>query len=195
MARSQHFPPLDPVKDIKGTGSEGVLSWLFKSFSPIMKIYCCFPVTQSCLTLRPHGLQHERLFCRSYLLEFAQIHVHWNWWRYLTILSSATPFSFCLQSFPASGSFPVSRHFTSGGQSIGTSASATVLAVNPQGWFPLGLIGLISSQFKGFSRVFSSTTIWNHQFFGTQPSWRYITSENLSVELSGFFLHALQPIL
>ena len=127
MARSQHFPPLDPVKDIKGTGSEGVLSWLFKSFSPIMKIYCCFPVTQSCLTLRPHGLQHERLFCRSYLLEFAQIHVHWNWWRYLTILSSATPFSFCLQSFPASGSFPVSRLFASGSQSIRASASASFL--------------------------------------------------------------------
>ena len=86
----------------------------------------------------------------------------------LIISVSVTLFFFCLQYFPASGSFPVSQLFTSGGQSIGTSAS--VLPVNIQGWFPSGLIHLISLQSKGLSRVFSNTTIWKYQFFGAQPS-------------------------
>ena len=82
--------------------------------------------------------------------------------------SSAVPFSSCLQSFPASGSFPISWFFTSDGQSIG--ASASVFPINFQCWFPLGWTGLISLPSKGLSRVFSSTKIWKHQFFGTQPS-------------------------
>ena len=90
-----------------------------------------------------------------------------SWWCYLTISSSATPFS-CPQSFPASESCPVSQPFTSGGQSI--RALASVLPMNMQGWFPLGLAGLISLLFKGLSRVFSSTTVQKHQFFGVQPS-------------------------
>ena len=81
------------------------------------------------------------------------------------------PFSSCSQSFPASGPFPKSQLFISGGQNIGASASASVLPVNIQGWFPLGLTGLISLQSKGLSRVFSSITIWKHQFFGAQPSY------------------------
>ena len=85
-----------------------------------------------------------------------------SWWCYLTISSSATPFSFCLQPFPASGAFPMSWLFSSGGQSIGASASASVLLMNIQGWFPLGLIGLISLQFKGLSRVFSNTIVQKH---------------------------------
>jgi len=89
---------------------------------------------------------------------------------YLTISSSATPFSFCLQYFPASGSFPMSWLFVSGDQSIGASASAPVLPMNIQGWFPLGLIGLIILQSTGLSGVFSSTTVWKHQFFSAQPS-------------------------
>ena len=88
-----------------------------------------------------------------------------SWWCYLTISSSVAPFSFCLQSFPASGFFPMSRLFESGGQSIGASASASVLLMNIQGWFPLGLIGLISLQSQGLSRVFCSTTVRRHQFF------------------------------
>ena len=80
------------------------------------------------------------------------------------------PFSSCFQSFPASGSFPMSQFFASGDQSIVTLASATVLKMNIQGWFTLGLTGLNSLQFKGLSRVFSSTTVWKHQFFGAQPS-------------------------
>ena len=80
------------------------------------------------------------------------------------------PFSSCPQSFPASGSFPVSRFFTSSGQRIGASASASVLPLNIQGWFPLGLSGLISLLSKGLSRVFCSTTAWKPHFFGAQPS-------------------------
>ena len=90
-------------------------------------------------------------------------------WCYLTISSSAAPFSFYLQSFPASGSFPMSQFFTSSGQSIQASASASDLPVNIQDWFSLRSTCLISLQSNGLSRVFSST-IWKHQFFGTQLS-------------------------
>ena len=88
--------------------------------------------------------------------------------RWDNISSSVVPFS-CLQSFPASGSFPINEFFTSGGQSIGASASVSVLPMNIQGLFPLGWTGLISLLSKGPSRVFSSTTAWKHQFFGAQP--------------------------
>ena len=91
-----------------------------------------------------------------------------SWWYYLINSSSATLFSFCLQSFPASGSFPMSWLLASRGQSIAISASA--LPMNIQGWFPLGLTSLISLLSKGLSRVFSSTTVQRHQFFSTQPS-------------------------
>ena len=93
-----------------------------------------------------------------------------NRWCHPTISSSVVPFSSHLQSFPASGSFPMSQIFASGGKSIGVTASASVLPINIQGWFPLGLTGWISSQSRGFSRVVSSTTVWKHQFFDTQPS-------------------------
>ena len=89
-----------------------------------------------------------------------------------TILSSVIPFSYCLQSFPASGAFPMSQLFTSGGPSIGVSASSSVLSVTIQDWFPLGLTGLISLQSRGLSRVFSNTTVQKHQFFSTQLSLR-----------------------
>ena len=91
-----------------------------------------------------------------------------SWWYHPTISSSVVPFSSCLQSFSATGSFPMSQFLTSGGQSIGLSASATVLPMNIQGWFPLELAGLIPLQSKGLSRVFSSTPIQKHQFFSTQ---------------------------
>ena len=86
-------------------------------------------------------------------------------WCHPTISSSVTPFSSCLQSFPASGSFPVSQFFASGSQSFGASASASVLPMNIQGWFPLGLTSLISLLSKGLWRVFFSTTDQKHQFF------------------------------
>ena len=93
-----------------------------------------------------------------------------QWW-HPAISSSVIPLSSRLQSFPGSGSFLVSQFFASGGQSIGVSASASVSPMNIQDWFPLGLTGLISLQFKGPSRVFSSTTILRHQFFTAGLSW------------------------
>ena len=93
-----------------------------------------------------------------------------NWWVHPTTSSSVVPFSSNLQSFPASGSFPRSQFFTSGGQSIGVSASASVLPMNIQNWLPLGWTGWISLQSKGLSRVFSNTTVQKHHFFGTQLS-------------------------
>ena len=92
-----------------------------------------------------------------------------SWWCHPTI--SSFSFSLCPQSFPASGSFPMSQLFASGDQIIGASASASVFPMNVQVSFPLGLTGLILLQFKELSRVFSSTTIQKHQFFGTQPSF------------------------
>ena len=92
-----------------------------------------------------------------------------NWWCYLTISFSATPYSFYLQSFPAWGSFPVSPLFISGGQNIGVSALVSGCPMNIQGWLPLELTGLLSLQSKGLWRVFSST-IWKHQFFSAQLS-------------------------
>ena len=93
-----------------------------------------------------------------------------SWWCYLTISSSVAPFSSCPQSFPTSGSFPVSQLFNSSGQNIRASASASILPTNIQDWFPSELTGLISLQFKGLPRVFSNTTIQKYQFFGSQTS-------------------------
>ena len=94
-----------------------------------------------------------------------------SWWCYLTISSFAALFANCLQSFPASGSFPMSQFLTSSGQRIRASSSASVLPMNIQGWFPLRLTGL-NFTVQGLSRVFSNTTIWKHQFFSAQPSWQ-----------------------
>ena len=91
-------------------------------------------------------------------------------WCHPTISSSVVPFSSCLQSFPASGSFPMSQLFASGGRSIGVSASTSVLPMNTQDWSPVGWTGWTSLHSKGLSRVFSNTTVQKHQFFGAQPS-------------------------
>ena len=103
------------------------------------------------------------------LPEFTQTHVH-SWWCSPTISSSAVPFSSHLQSFPASGSFPMSRFFASGGQNIGASASASVFPMNIPDWFPLGWTGWISLQSKGLSRVFSNSAVQKHRFFSAQLS-------------------------
>ena len=94
----------------------------------------------------------------------------WNQWCHPTISSSVVPFSSRLQSFPASGSFQMSQFFTSGSQNIGVSASASVLPMNIQDWFPLGWTGWLSLQSKGLSGVFSTTTVQKHQFFSAQLS-------------------------
>ena len=127
-------------------------------------------VAQSCRLFATHGLQYARLPCPSPTPEVCSNSCPSSWWCRPTISSSVVPFSSCLQSFPASGSFPVSQFFPSGGQSIGVSASASFLPMNIQDWFPLGWTGLISLQPKELSRVFSNTVIQRHQFFGTQLS-------------------------
>ena len=120
-------------------------------------------------SLRPHELQHASLPCPTISPGVCSNSCPLSRWCYLTISSSATPFSFCLQSSPASGSFLMSQLFSSGSQSTGASASVSVFPTNIQDWFPLGLTGLIFLLSNGFSRVFSST-VRKHQFFGTQPS-------------------------
>ena len=117
----------------------------------------------------PHELQHTSLPCPSLSPGVWSNSCPLSQWCHWTISSAINPFPSCPQSFPASGSFPMNELFASGGQSIG--ALASVLPVNIQGWFPLGLTGLISLLSKGFSRVYSSSTVWNHQFFGAHPSF------------------------
>ena len=119
-------------------------------------------------SFQPHGLQHARL---HYLPEFTQIHVHWVG----DAIQPSHPLSNLLLLPSIFSHIRVLFNvwlFTSGGQSIGASSSASILPMNVQDWFPLGWTGLISLQFKGLSRVFSSTTVWKHQFFGIQHSLR-----------------------
>ena len=129
---------------------------------------CCCSLMSDCLQF--HGRQHTRLLFAPLSPALCSNSYPLNQWCCLIISSSATPFSFNFQPFPASGSFPMSRLFTSSDQSIAASASASVLPMNIQDLFPWGLTGLISLLSKGLSRVFFRTTIWKHQFFGAQPS-------------------------
>ena len=128
-------------------------------------------VAQSCLTLwDPMDFSKPCFPVHHQLLEATQTHAHRVGDTILPFSSSIVPFSSHLQSFPASGTFPVSWFFESGGQSIGISASASVLPMNIQDWFPLGWTGWISLLTKGLSRVFSNIIVQKHQFFGTQLS-------------------------
>ena len=122
-------------------------------------------------SLWPHRLQHARPPCLSPTPRVYSNSCPSSWWCHPTISSSVVPFSSRLQSFPASGSFQMSQFFTSGGQSNGVSASASVLPMNIQDWFPLGWTNWISLQSKGPSRVFSNTTVQKHRAFGTQLSF------------------------
>ena len=121
-------------------------------------------------SLQPHESQHARPLCPSPTPGVHSDSCPSSRWCHPTISSSVVPFSSCPQSLPASGSFPMSQFFTSGGQSIGVSTSASVLPMNIQDWSPLGWTGWISLQSKGLSRVFSNTTVQKHQFFGAQLS-------------------------
>ena len=149
-------------------------------YSPEPGVFICSP--RHCTTsvqfsrsvmsnsLQPHELQHARPPCPS-----PTPGVHSNSrpssrWCHPTISSSVIPFSSCPQSFPASGSFQMSQLFASGGQSIGVSASSSVLPMNIQDWFPLGWTGWIPLQSKGLLVVFSNTTVQKHQFFSAQLS-------------------------
>ena len=137
---------------------------LFVQFSSVH--FSCSVVSDS---LRPHGLHHTRLPCPSPTPRACSNSCPLSQWCHPTILFFVVPFS-CLQSFPVSGSFQMSQFFTSGGQNIGASASASVLPMNIQEWFPLGWTVWISLKSKGLSRVFSNTTVQKHQFFGAQLS-------------------------
>ena len=124
--------------------------------------FSCSVVSDS---LWPHGLQHSRLPCPSPSPRAYSRSCPLSWWFHPTISSSVFPFSSCLQSLPASGSFPMSQFFTAGGQSTGVSASASVFPMNIQVWFPwTGWISLLS---KELSRVFSNATVQKHQYSGT----------------------------
>ena len=118
--------------------------------------------------LQPHEMQHARPPCPSPTPRVHPNSCPLSQWCHPTISSSVVPFSSCPQSFPASGSFQMSQLFASGSQSIGVSASTSVLPMSTQDWFPLGWTGWISLQSKRLSRVFSNTTVQKHQFFGTQ---------------------------
>ena len=121
-------------------------------------------------SLQTHGLHHTRLLCPSPSPRAYSNSCPLSQWCHPTISSSVVPFLSCLQSFPASGSFLMSQLFISGGQSIRAWASASVLPMNSQDWFPFGWTGWISLQSKALSRVFSNTTVQKHQFFGAQLS-------------------------
>ena len=135
----------------------------------IFLLFSCSVMSNSLL---PHGLQHTSPPCPSPSPRACSNSCPSSRWCHPTISSSVIPFSFCLQSFPVSGSFPMSQFFTLGGQGIGVSASASVFPMNSQDWFPLGLTGWISLQSKGLLRVFANPTVTKHQVFGTQCSLR-----------------------
>ena len=135
----------------------------FYSFSSVQFQFSHSVVSDS---LRPHEPQHARPPCPSPTPRVHPTHVHWV----SVAIQPSHPFSSCLQSFPASGSFQMIQLFASGGQRIGVSVSTSVLPMNTQDWSPLGRSGWISLQSKGLSRVFSNTTVQNHQFFCAQLS-------------------------
>ena len=158
---------MSKFKPIINSTREGplLLISLITQFSSVQ--FSCSTTSDS---LQPHGLQHTRPSCPSQTPEgYSNSCALSNWW-HPTISSSVVPFSSCLQFFPALGSFQMSHFFTSGGQGIGVSTSASVLSMDIQDWFPLGWTDWISLQSKGLSRVFSNTTVQKHQFFGAQLS-------------------------
>ena len=146
----------------RGRGYVSTYSWFLLLYSRnqhnTIKQLLLFSQQAVSDSLQPHGLQHTRPPCPSLSLQACPSSCLLNQWCHPTISSSAAPFSFCLESFLALVSFPVSQLFPSGGQNIGTSAP--VLPMNIQGWFPLGLTRFISLLSKGLSRVFSSITVW-----------------------------------
>ena len=145
---------------------------IYLNFSFCIFVNCSVQFSLSVMSdsLRPHEPQHARPPCPWPTPSAHPNPCPLSWWCHPTISSAVNPFSSCPQSFPASGSFPMSQLFASGGQSIGVSALTSVLPINTQDWYPLGWTGWISLQSKGLSRVFSNTTVQKHQFFGTQLS-------------------------
>ena len=144
-----------------------ICSWKKSYHKPSSVQFSCSVMSDS---LWPHEPQHTRPPCPSPTPGVYPNLCPLSRWCHLTISSSVVPFSSCLPSFSASGSFQMSQLFTSGGQNIGVSAATSVLPMNTQDWFPLGWTDWISLQFKGLSRVFSNTTAQKQQFLGAQLS-------------------------
>ena len=163
------------------------------TFTPSVQ-FSCSAVSDS---LWPHGLQHARSPCPSPTPRACSNSCLSSWWCHPNILSSVVPFSSCLQSFPAAASFPMNLFFALGGQSAGVSVSASVLPMNIQDWYSLGLTGLISLQSKGFARVFSNTTVQKYQFFSVQLSLWFNSHIHLlhSETLSGLLPKSVCPKL
>ena len=154
-----YFLPFRPLQNIE---------WSSLSYTADSQLLL-FSLSVVSHSLKSYGLQHTRLPCPSLCPQICSNSCPLSQWCHPTTSSFVAPFSSCPQSFPASGSFPMSWLFTSSGQSIGAYTSASFLPVNIQGCFPLRLTGLIL-KFKGLSIVFSSITVWKHQFFSAQPS-------------------------
>ena len=156
---------------------------------------CCSSVTRSCPTLWPHGLQHARLPCPLLSPGMCSNSCPLSQWCYPTISSSVIAFSSCLQSFPSSGSFPMSQLLVMGGQGIGVSSSASVFPMHVQDWFPLGLTGLISLLSKGLSSLLQhqnlkASILWHSAFFIVQLSHPYMTNRKtiaLTIWLPGIY--------
>ena len=172
--------------DVEHPRDNSDLTMLYNPFNVLLNSVCFYLVENFCIyvyqrsvqfscsvmsdSLWSHGLQHTRLPCPSPTPRAYSNSCALNQWCRLTISSSAVPFSSCLQSFPAPGSFQTSQFFASGGQNTGVSASASVLPMNIEDLFPLGWTGSISLLSKGLSRVFFNTIVQKHQVFGTQLS-------------------------
>ena len=165
---SSMYPAIISSVFVKDVGLSVELHMWWKLRFPFGSVrFSCSVVSNS---LWPHGLQHIRPPCPSPTPRVYSNSCPLSRWCHPTISSSVNPFSSHLQSFLALGSFQMSQFFASGGQSIRVSASASVLPMNIQDWFPLGWIGWISLLSKGLSRVFSRSIIWKHQLFCAQPS-------------------------
>ena len=162
-------------------GKEGLC--LLPSIDVLFPDDLLFDCSVTSCSLRPRGLQHARLPCPSLSPGVCSNSCPLTQWCHPNISSSVIPFTSCLQYFPASGSFPMTWLFASGGQRIGASVSASVLSMSSQSWLPLGLTGFISLLSKELSNVFSNTTVWKHQFFGAQPSlWSNFMVQNYSFD-------------
>ena len=179
------------------TNSLNYLSQNSSMGNNLLLLFSCLVMSDS---LQPHGLQHTRFSCPSASPRVSSNSYPMSQWCHPTISSSVVPFFSCLQSFAASGSFPMSQLFASGGQSIRVSASASVLPMNIQDWFPLGLTGLIFLNSKGLLRVFNTTVqkhqfLWHSDFFMVQLSHPHITTRKTIALTIQIFVSQVMSLL
>ena len=179
------------------TNSLNYLSQNSSMGNNLLLLFSCLVMSDS---LQPHGLQHTMFSCPSASPRVSSNSYPMSQWCHPTISSSVVPFFSCLQSFAASGSFPMSQLFASGGQSIRVSASASVLPMNIQDWFPLGLTGLIFLNSKGLLRVFNTTVqkhqfLWHSDFFMVQLSHPHITTRKTIALTIQIFVSQVMSLL